>query len=412
MKKVLFISPIEKESVLLSYLMPYQVGRGSSNIEDPYSYKSPVKNWYENKPQSLENLEKHYKFFYHGIEIDYKLVDFRHGDVESYENFVREQKEAFGYDRAFIFIRKMFEKGFDWDEWKFKDKDLLEVIYINLIEAFHDTDKVIQAFLQEYKVISAGQLDYSGKNFYYDSFLNPLYFYYTYGFDFLPFKELKVEKTNLVGMYLKKHYKPLRDTLHKDIEQIVGRKDLVEIYSTEPRPTFLTDLKTLHIPTGWDKNHISSYLDYITSVCALVFETSNHSEFKWPCNSKLRHYMTEKTLKAILYSKLNIPFIMDMNPYNFVELNKLGFWFLNTEFFDFEQIDSDDNISQNMRSSIFKSIEFVLDLYRKTGDLQETHHELTRLFSEKMQNNFKKFKEYLEKPKDNEKLLNFILNYE
>jgi hypothetical protein len=33
-----------------------------------------------------------------------------------------------------------------------------------------------------------------------------------------------------------------------------------------------------------------------------------------------RQYITEKTLKAILYSKMNIPFIMDMNPINFIEL--------------------------------------------------------------------------------------------
>jgi hypothetical protein len=98
-----------------------------------------------------------------------------------------------------------------------------------------------------------------------------------------------------------------------------------------------------------------------------------------------------------------------MNPYSYVELSKLGFWFLNTEFFNFEQVNSDENISQNMKSSIFKSIEFILDLYNKTGSLQQTHNKLTELFSEKMQNNFNIFTKYLKIPKNSNNLLDFIL---
>ena len=143
-----------------------------------------------------------------------------------------------------------------------------------------------------------------------------------------------------------------------------------------------------------------------------MFETSNHSEFNWPCDSVNRHYITEKTLKAILYSKMNIPFIMDMNPYNFIELNKMGFWFLNTEFFDFDNTSSEEILSQNMKNSIFKSVEYVLNIYEHNQDLQQTHHELTKLFSEKMQNNFNIFMEYLYKPYNCEKLIKFILNDE
>ena len=131
MKKILFISPLEKETILLSYLMPYQVKRGYSEIGDSNLTKYPIKNWCEDKFQSLENLEKHYKFSYNGIEIDYKIVDFRHGDTESYETFAKEQKQNEGYDKVFVFIRKMFENNFNWNEWDFKDKSILEVIYLN-----------------------------------------------------------------------------------------------------------------------------------------------------------------------------------------------------------------------------------------------------------------------------------------
>lgn len=409
MAKILFISPLEKETILLSYLMPYQVKRGYSEIKNLDLTKYPIKSWCENESQSLENLEKYYKFNYNGVEIDYKIVDFRHGDTESYENFAKEQKQREGYDKVFVFIRKMFENNFNWDEWGFKDKSILEVIYLNLIETFHDTDENIKQFLKNYKIISSSQFNYPDKNFYYDSILNLFYFYYSFGFDFLPFKTLDVKKTNLLGTYLRKNYKPLRDTLYSEIEQLFPQKELIKIYDVEPRPNFITNLKLLNSASKWDHNHITSYLDYITSVCAIVFETSNYSEFKWPCNSINRHYITEKTLKAILYSKMNIPFIMDMNPYNFIELNKMGFWFLNTEFFDFNNISSEEDLAQNMKNSIFKSIEFVLNTYNETNCLQQTHNKLSKLFSEKMQNNFNTFMKYLTNPLNSSKLLDFIL---
>jgi hypothetical protein len=62
-----------------------------------------------------------------------------------------------------------------------------------------------------------------------------------------------------------------------------------------------------------------------------------------------------------------------------------------------------------MKSSIFKSIEFILDLYNKKGSLQQTHNKLTELFSEKMQNNFNIFMKYLKTPKNSNNLLDFIL---
>ena len=106
---------------------------------------------------------------------------------------------------------------------------------------------------------------------------------------------------------------------------------------------------------------------------------------------------------------MNIPFIMDMNPYDFIELNKRGFWFLNTEFFDFDNISSEEILAQNMKNSIFKSIEYVLNIYEHNQNLQQTHYELTKLFSEKMQNNFNIFMKYLTNPLNSSKLLDFIL---
>jgi len=416
MKKILFISGLEKDSMMITYLKPYMVNRGYDVIKSDQPYHSPVFNWTEGKEQLLENIEGHYSFKFKDLDIDYKITkNIGYGMMDANFSFAKEQIEKFGYDKVYLFVRQFFPIGFDTEQFKSPDSNILEVIYLNVNEAFHETDSRILDFLNTHKVISSGAFGHYHPNFYYEPFLNLLYFYYIYGFDFLSYKYVKIDKSNLIGLYLKKNYKPERDSLYNEIYKKLNdgdiSSDMLEIYDTIlDKPTFLTDLITIHYSTGWEKNHYSTYTDYITSVCAFLFETTNYKTFNWPSNSKNRQYITEKTLKAILFSKLNIPFIVDMNPYNFLELNKLGFWFMNTEFFDFEKINSDEEIAENYKNSIDKSVEHVLELYKKNNsDLNKTHNELKLLYAEKMQNNYNQFMKYLDGPKNNDKLIEFIL---
>ena len=72
-----------------------------------------------------------------------------------------------------------------------------------------------------------------------------------------------------------------------------------------------------------------------------------------------------------------------------------------------------DEASENMKNSIFKSIEYILELHKNNNsDLDKTHLELKLLYSDKMQNNYNVFMEYLVKPYNNEKLIKFILKDE
>jgi hypothetical protein len=88
----------------------------------------------------------------------------------------------------------------------------------------------------------------------------------------------------------------------------------------------------------------------------------------------------------------------------------MGFWFMNTEFFDFNKINSDEEITENTKNSIITSIEHVLEIYKKNdSDLDRTHKELEQMYSDKMQNNFNQFMKYLEGPKNHDKLIEFIL---
>ena len=317
----------------------------------------------------------------------------------------------------FLFTRKLFIEGVQNDEFTKIDKTILEVIYLNVSEAIHTKDNTLKEFLKDKKVISCGNVSYTNPNFYYEPFLNLIYSYYQYGFDFYPYNQLEVKKQNLIGMYLKKNYKVPRDMMYNDIKSEFINKEidvrLLEIYKEYPRPDFFTKFNCLHNPT-WDAAcHITSYLDYLTSVCAFAFETTNFKEFVFPYQSTNRQYITEKTLKTILYSKMDIPFIIDMNPINFIELHEMGFWFLNSEFFDFSKTKFMDELSYNMKNSIFKSIEYILELYKNNEyNLDKTHLELKMMYGDKMQSNYNLFMGYLNKPYNCEKLIKFILKDE
>ena len=417
MKKVLFIANSLVDGMMLSYFMPYIVKRGVATINPNDTPQIPIQRWYEQEVQTLENIDKFYKFKFEDTEIDFKFVVQQYENINAYMQFAKEQTQQEGYDKVFLFARRLFIEGVERNDFTNIDKNILEVIYLNVSEAIHTKNNTLRNFLKDNKVISCSNVSYTNTNFYYEPFLNLIYSYYQYGFDFYPYNKLDVKKQNLIGMYLKKNYKVSRDKMHSNIESKFINKNvdssLLEIYKESPKPDFFTKFNCLHTPTWDSKCHTTSYLDYITSVCAFAFETTNFEEFIFPYQSLNRQYITEKTLKAILYSKMDIPFIMDMNPINFIELHEMGFWFLNSEFFDFSTTKFIDELSENMKNSIFKSIEYILELYKiNEYDLDKTHSELKLLYGDKMQNNYNLFMKYLDKPYNCEKLIKFILNDE
>ena len=417
MKKVLFIANSLIDGMMLSYFMPYIVERGVAVINPNDTPQIPIQRWYEQESQTLENIDKFYQFKFEDTEIHFKLITQQYENINGYMQFAKEQTQQEGYDKVFLFARRLFIEGVEKNDFTNIDKNILEVIYLNVSEANHTKNNTLRNFLKDKKVISCSNVSYTNTNFYYEPFLNLIYSYYQYGFDFYPYNKLDVKKQNLIGMYLKKNYKVSRDKTYSDIQSKFINKnidtDLLQIYKESKRPNFFTKFNCLHTPAWDSKCHTTSYLDYITSVCAFGFETTNFEEFIFPYQSLNRQYITEKTLKAILYSKMDIPFIMDMNPFNFIELHEMGFWFLNSEFFDFTKTKFIDEASENMKNSIFKSIEYILELYKNNNsDLDKTHSELKTLYGDKMQNNYNLFMEYLVKPYNCEKLIKFVLKDE
>ena len=58
MGKVLIIANSLIDGMMLSYFMPYIVERGAAEINPNDTPQIPISRWYEEKPQTLENIDK------------------------------------------------------------------------------------------------------------------------------------------------------------------------------------------------------------------------------------------------------------------------------------------------------------------------------------------------------------------
>jgi len=397
MKKVLFLFSANDVSFsLFPFLLKYKINNKKETINEPY-YVGDI-------DTSVRDGE--FKFKFGGIDIDLfylKNLSYDYDNILNYINSI----SANDYDKIFIFI-----------EWSSFNKQLksfanVEILYYKADENFHKTDEEVKEFLSEFRIISSASLSFSNKNFYFEPLINLFVFYYIFGFDYLSYSKLDVKKTNLMGMYYIKSYKSVRDKFYDGFIKPIFEKqntELVKIYDTQcDKPQLISQLLQKY-KGYWSLNHNAMYSDYITSVCGFIFDTLNHTSIDGPAKATGRSYINEKALKGIIYSKLNIPFIIDTNPNNFEILNKLGFWFLNSEFYQF---DTDKLIEEKvipMENSIINAMEYLISIYKENDcDLDKTHQSLVEKYGDKMQNNYNTFIKYLTDAPNSDKLLNFIL---
>ena len=144
MKKVLFIANSLMDGMMLSYFMPYIVERGVAVINPNDSPQIPIKRWYEQEVQTLENIDKFYKFRFEDIEIDFKFVVQPYENINNYMQFAKEQTKQEGYDKVFLFARRLFIEGVEKNDFTNIDKNILEVIYLNVSEAIHTKNNTLR----------------------------------------------------------------------------------------------------------------------------------------------------------------------------------------------------------------------------------------------------------------------------
>lgn len=395
MHDVLIITNTKDYSyALLPYFLKYKIKEEDESVAEPF---------YVGKIDKAA-VTGVFSFIYNGINITIKFeehIDYsRVGIREHIKNISK------NYDKIFV-LREYNSRKLDVESF-----NNVEILYFKVDENYHESQSYIEDFLSKFRIISSASINFKHLNFYHEPIINLFAFYHQFGFNYVSYNKLNVDKQNLMGLYYIPKYKNVRDIMYNQMCDIFKNNELDSpiIYDTHvDKPKLITQYLELN-NGNWGLNHAAMYSDYLSSVCAFIFDTLNHASTQGPADGTNRYYINEKALKAIMFSKLNIPFIIDTNPHNLHILNDLGFWFLNSEFHTFDKTKTESQMIKETRDSIIKSIDYLIDIYKKNDcNLNDTHAELVKLYESKMQNNYNTFIKYLSEPKDGDKLLNFIL---
>lgn len=426
MEKVLIVGGT-KISFMISYFLKYRVDSGYSDV-DYDTYRA-----FKNKKDNIDYRDINDLFFifdYKNYDIHFKIYKNTTLHKDDFDLILKENEKK--YDKIILLVEKYFSYEsltmdfgwrsgiFDYNNYNVK----VSIILINLYEHFSECykDNILLKTLNEFKIISATSFNFENENdnFYYAPFINLIYFFYENSYQYLSFSVIdNNDKKNLMGVYFRRYYKIDRDNFFDEIKSIFVRNNIDENLfcaygvNEELDDTYLKILCRID-ETTWFKNSVLSYTDYINSVCGLIFEADLNNQF-----SDNHKKITEKTLKALLFSKMNIPFILIIHPYSYLELVNYGFWFLSNEFFDFNKDRNSKNVSQRIKDqeliddfykSILDSINYLINLYKdNNNDLNKVHLILKDKYQEKMQNNFKLFMKYLSIPPSHEEMIDFIL---
>lgn len=379
MKKVAFLFPSNNLKFLITYFHEYEITSERKVInEENTNLTAGIRGKFNKNA-----FDNSVKYLYDGIQIDI-ITNSEHLQNSKYDKVF----EFIDYHRLNIYENKNTQN--------------YERVLVNIGERTSVEDELYLE-LNGNKLISGSNCKYL--NSFYDYKLNLLYFYYYFGFNYLRYKYRKVEKQNMLGMYWFPFYKSERD------EQV----DKIKTLSSFPID-FYSDIKELNTfecmrimdRDSWERNHISSWTDYETSVVGYVFETLHHT-IEYNSHQRIE-YLGEKSLKPLLFSFLKMPFVLDCNPYSFIDLTKDGFWFLNSEFFNYNEDDDVVTLTNNFSKSLDESIKFLESIYNNNlGNLEKISTNLYNQYKTKIDNNFSKIIEDVNYPKNGKSLLNFIL---
>ena len=267
---------------------------------------------------------------------------------------------------------------------KVKDLGLGNNMFVQsqVVERYHCTDEEILEFLNDGNLIlSSSSVSFTHPNFIYDPTFNLVFFYDDLGFNYLKYHKQDCTKTGLLGTYYRKKHIDGNNRVGRDMVIDMARtvlEDDLKILSDESKTEFNYLLENNEFFGKWTQHtHITSYTDYMINSCNLMCESMDPSigqQFE-------REYITEKTLKAILFSEENIFFILYCTDYNMKVLTDLGFWFLNTEFY-----------TDQVNRSVFKSFKYLKQLKNELKDDQKVYEFLLKTYGDKLENNVRLYK--------------------
>jgi len=303
-------------------------------------------------------------------------------------------------------------------EWKtFKGYDKL--IQTQTVEYYFVTNNQLKEYLDAGNIcLSSASIVFEHPNFYFEPIFNLIFFYHHYGFNFLNYYKFD-KKENLLGVYHKPvkeigNGKMHRNYLYSKIKNVLN-DDFVSYESLD------YNLKLLFQPYEtfghWGNNHITSYMDFTTSVCNVVFETmSSYGNFDKDAENTSRYgrqNITEKTLKAIAFSEENIFFIWYGPTKLYKYLMDMGFWFLNSEFYNESiELPQDGNLISysHMEQSVIDAALYLKKLKEEYKTNNEVHNYLIDTHGHKLQKNVELFKNILNDYNKKDLILNYIKN--
>lgn len=258
--------------------------------------------------------------------------------------------------------------------------------------------------------------DFYHRNYLYNPWKNFYYFYNLYGFKFLNFYNNHRHKHNLLGLYHRwenGHALPGTDTRYKRnrlVNKINDRyPNILHRYGSN-ESTLDVILNPYTNFGQWEQTHSTTYTDYSTSVCNLIWESRM---------APGRYYFSEKTLKGILFSAEKLFFMWWGPEFLYRKLKNKGLWFLNFEFIDYyNTFDLEDDWSIHthtysesiIEKSIFTTIDYLVELKETYKTNQKVYEHLLEKYGDKLEKNYNIFKEMLVTCEENEetRLINFL----
>lgn len=309
---------------------------------------------------------------------------------------------------------QLFHTFSEWKKFKGYDK----LIQTQTVENYHITNAELKEYLDAGNIcLSSASISFEHPNFYYDPIFNLIFFYYHYGFNFLNYHKFD-NKNNLLGVY----HKPVdniniqkghRNFLYSKVKEILN-EDFVSYESKDYNQKLILQPYTSF--GQWGNNHISSYTDYTTSVCNIVFETLyGHANVDSDESDRMygRQYITEKTLKSICFSEENIFFIWYGPNILFKHLNDMGFWFLNSEYYqrdaEVPQIDS-IGMTTPIEHSVIDTAYYLQNLKNKLKTNEKVYEYLIEKYGHRLKQNIILFNQILNSYSKKEQVLKLIKN--
>ena len=149
----------------------------------------------------------------------------------------------------------------------------------------------------------------------------------------------------------------------------------------------------------------------------MVFETLNASahfeDDAIGTDNYGRQYITEKTLKVFLFSEENIFFIWYGPVVLYKYLMDMGFWFLNSEFYD-ESIRIPRNYKlpgfSHMEQSVVDASKYLKSLKEEYKTNEDVHQHLMEKYGHRLEKNVELFKQILNSYSKKDLILNLIKN--